>query len=60
MSNAELYRCEADRLRSMALAFEGPALREAFLDIARQYEILADQIEGIINKFVSRPEAPET
>lgn len=56
MSNVELYRYEADRLRSMALAFEVPAIREAFLDVARQYEILADKIEAIIN----RPEVAAT
>lgn len=55
MTIVELYRYEADRLRSMALAFEVPTIREALLDIARQYDILADKIIRLING----PEGPE-
>lgn len=56
MINAQLYRYEADRLRSIALGFEVADIREAFLDIARQYETLADKIETALNK----PEVAET
>lgn len=41
LSPAEIYEREAERLYSMADAFAYYAVRDAFLRMARQYEVLA-------------------
>ncbi len=42
---AQSHRCEAKRLREEAAQFRWPDLRQELEEIARQYELLADNIE---------------
>lgn len=52
---AEIYRREADRLRTMANSDIYGAVRDGLLAIANQYEVLADQSHGIHNHAFGRP-----
>jgi hypothetical protein len=42
---AQQYRQEAERLRQLAEASASAALRQRLLDIAQEYERLADSLE---------------
>lgn len=55
MSAAEVYRREAERLRSMAEAMTYEHVRDGFLDMARQYEVMAEQAESITKHRFGRP-----
>jgi hypothetical protein len=43
--NARHYRQEAERLRREAETMTNASVRDRLIDIARQYEMLADSIE---------------
>lgn len=47
MSAAEVYRREADRLRSMADASTYGHVRDGFLEVARRYDLMAEQAESL-------------
>lgn len=47
LSPVEIFRREAERLHSMADSFTYYAVRDAFLDIAAQYETLARRAASV-------------
>jgi len=52
---ADIYRREAARLRSMATSEKFSAVRDGLLNVARQYDVLADQSAGIRRHTFGRP-----
>ena len=46
-SPSEHYRQEAERLRSVAETIAVNAIREAYLEIAERYELMARQIQDM-------------
>jgi len=52
---ADIYRREAARLRSMAGSEKFAAVRDGLLNVARQYDVLADQSAGIRRHTFGRP-----
>ena len=52
---AEIYRREAARLRNMAGSAKFAAVRDGLLNVARQYDVLADQSAGIRRHTFGRP-----
>jgi hypothetical protein len=44
--NPSWYRQEADRLRQRATAITADQLRDSYLSLAREYERLAEVLEG--------------
>ncbi len=52
---AEIYRREADRLRSMAEAEAYCGVRDGLLAVARQYEVMAAQAEDMRQHEFGRP-----
>lgn len=44
---AEFYRREAERLRSMADTHMFADVRDGLIKVAQQYEVLADQADGL-------------
>jgi hypothetical protein len=55
LSGAEVYRREAQRLRSLAQSSQYKDVRDGFLDVARQYDILAEQAEEITSHSFGQP-----
>ena len=55
MTPAEVYRCEADRLRTMAESMTYSHVCDGFLDMARQYDVLAEQAESISGHSFGQP-----
>ena len=55
MSAAEVYRREAERLRSMAQAMTYEHVRDGVIEMARQYELMAEQAENISRHRFGRP-----
>lgn len=52
---AEFYRREAARLRSMAASRQFDDVREGLLNVARHYEVLADQAAAIHRHTFGHP-----
>lgn len=52
---AEIYRREADRLRTMAASDIYGSVRDGLLAIAEQYDVLADQSHNMRNHAFGRP-----
>lgn len=55
MSATEVYRREAERLRSMAEAITYKHVRAGFLGMAQQYDVLAEQAESITHHEFGQP-----
>ena len=52
---SEFYRAEAARLRDMADSSEYHGVREGLRCIAREYELLADQRDGLLHHRFGEP-----
>lgn len=55
MSAAEVYRREADRLRTMAESATYTHVRDGFLDMARLYDVMAEQAMEIQDHKFGHP-----
>lgn len=55
MSAAEVYRREAERLRTMAEAMTYGHVRDGFLEVARRYDVMAGQADSMTNHEFGRP-----
>jgi hypothetical protein len=55
MTAAEVYRREAERLQSMADAMTYGHVRDGFLEMARRYDVMAEQAENITSHKFGRP-----
>ena len=54
-SASEFYRAEAARLRDMARSSDYHQVRDGLRCIAREYELLADQRDGLLHHRFGRP-----
>ncbi len=52
---AEIYRAEAARLRMLAEQQDHGSVRDNFLDMARQYDVLAAQADSILHHSFGQP-----
>jgi hypothetical protein len=55
LSPSTYYRTEAARLRDMAASSEYHDVREGLLCIAREYDLLADQRDGLLHHRFGQP-----
>ena len=58
-SRAQFYRAEARRLREKAMNMDSPEIRQAFEDIANQYELLVKDLEPTAKRSPLRKAPPE-
>lgn len=55
LSPSEFYRAEAARLRDMAASSDYREVREGLRCIAREYDLLADQRDGLLHHRFGEP-----
>jgi len=55
LSPSEFYRAEAARLRDMAASSDYHGVREGLRCIAREYDLLADQRDGLLHHRFGEP-----
>ncbi len=55
LSPSGFYRAEARRLRDMAVSSDYHDVREGLMCIAREYELLADQRDGLLHHRFGEP-----
>jgi len=60
LSPSEIYRREADRLRSMAESRTFHSVRRSFIEMANRYETLARQTESVESKLGNAPSSVST